>query len=94
MRRPIEYNGSMDQTPFIALLDEDGAKRFVNIRQIVMLEAIDQGISLAMSDGSRITVAGRGAAQVLKLIVSYSMAPDGTPLRGLINDSEGETGTE
>ena len=29
----------MDETPFIALMDDDGAKRFVNIRQIVMLEA-------------------------------------------------------
>jgi hypothetical protein len=84
----------MDETPFIALMDDDGAKRFVNIRQIVMLEAIDQSISLAMSDGSRITVAGRGAAQVLKLIVSYSMAPDGTPLRGLIHNSDGEAATE
>jgi hypothetical protein len=78
----------MDETPFIALMDDDGAKRFVNIRQIVMLEAIDHGISLAMSDGSKITVAGRGAAQVLKLIVNHSMAPDGTPLRGLIKDTD------
>jgi hypothetical protein len=78
----------MDETPFIALMDDDGAKRFVNIHQIVMLEAIDSGISLAMADGSKITVAGRGAAQVLKLIVNHSMAPDGTPLRGLINGSE------
>lgn len=78
----------MDETPFVALMDDDGPKRFVNLQQVVMLEAIDQGISLAMSDGSKITVAGRGAAQVFQLILDRSMAPDGTPLRDLIENNQ------
>ena len=78
----------MEDPLFVALMDEDGDRRFVNVREIVLLEMKDQGISLSLTDGSRVSVTGRGAVELFKFIASRSMAPDGTPLRELLQDDE------
>ena len=78
----------MEDPTFIALLDEDGEKRFVNLNHIVVLEAVDKGISLVLSDGSRISVTGRGAVELFKFIAQRSIAPDGTPLRDLLTEDD------
>ena len=82
----------MEDPAFVALMDEDGGRRFVNIRHIVLLEMKDQGISLSLTDGSRVSVTGRGAVELFKFIAARSVAPDGTPLRDLLQEGEGETG--
>jgi hypothetical protein len=80
------------QTPtFVALMDEEGGKRFVNLQHIVILEAQEKGISLGLSDGSRVSVTGRGAVELFKFIAERSIAPDGTPLAGLLNDDDSES---
>ena len=73
---------------FVALLDEEGGKRFVNLAHIVVLEAGQTGISLGLSDGSKVSVTGRGAVELFKFIAEHSVAPDGTPLRGLLNEND------
>jgi len=80
----------MEDPTFIALMDDDGDKRFVNLRHIVVLEAIDKGISLSLSDGSRVSVTGRGAVELFKFIAERSMAPDGTPLRDLLREDSAD----
>lgn len=78
----------MNDVVFVALLDDEGAKRFVNLRHIIVLEMIEHGIALGLSDGSRVSVTGRGAVELFKFIAERSIAPDGTPLRGLLNSDE------
>jgi hypothetical protein len=73
---------------FVALLDDEGGRRFVNLDHIVLLEAGQTGISLGLSDGSKVTVTGRGAVELFKFIAERSIAPDGTPLRGLLNEND------
>jgi hypothetical protein len=76
----------MEDPTFVAFIEEGGEKRFVNLRHIILLEATERGISLGLSDGSKVNVTGRGAVEIFKFIAERSMAPDGTPLRGLLND--------
>ena len=78
----------MEYPTFIALMDEEGGKRFVNLHHIVVLEAREKGISLGLSDGSRVSVTGRGAVELFKFIAERSIAPDGTPLAGLLSENE------
>ena len=73
---------------FVALIDDEGGKRFINLNHIVILEAVEKGISLGLSDGSKVSVTGRGAVELFKYIAERSIAPDGTPLRGLLSDSD------
>ena len=40
----------MEDPLFVALMDDEGEKRFINLRHIVVLEAVDKGIALTMSD--------------------------------------------
>lgn len=79
----------MEDPIFVALLDDEGEKRFVNLSHIVVLEAVDKGISLVLSDGSRVSVTGRGAVELFKFIAQRSIAPDGTPLRDLLTEDNG-----
>jgi hypothetical protein len=81
----------MEDPLFVALMDDEGEKRFINLRHIVVLEAVDKGIALTMSDGSRISVTGRGAVELFKLVAQSSIAPDGTPLRDLLAENGSET---
>ena len=81
----------MDHPTFVALMDEEGGKRFVNLAHIVVLEAKEKGISLGLSDGSHVSVTGRGAVELFKFIAERSIAPDGTPLAGLLNEGESES---
>lgn len=76
----------MEDPVFVALLEDEGEKRFINLRHIVLLEAVDKGIALTMSDGSRVSVTGRGAVELFKLVAQRSIAPDGTPLRDLLDE--------
>jgi hypothetical protein len=76
----------MEDPTFVAFIEEGGEKRFVNLRHIILLEANERGVSLSLSDGSKVSVTGRGALEIFKFIAERSMAPDGTPLRGLLND--------
>lgn len=80
----------MEDPIFIALLDEEGEKRFVNLSHIAVLEAVDKGISLVLSDGSRVSVTGRGAVELFKFIAQRSIAPDGTPLKNLLMEDDGQ----
>jgi len=79
-------NKAMEDPTFVALMDDGGEKRFINLRHIAVLEAVDKGIALTMSDGSRISVTGRGAVELFKLVAQLSIAPDGTPLRELLSE--------
>ena len=81
----------MEHPTFVALMDDEGGKRFVNLNHIVVLEAKDKGISLGLSDGSRVSVTGRGAVELFKFIAERSIAPDGTPLAGLLSESDSES---
>jgi hypothetical protein len=81
----------MEHPVFVALMEDEGGKRFVNLHHIVVLEAKDKGISLGLSDGSRVSVTGRGAVELFKFIAERSIAPDGTPLAGLLNENESDS---
>ena len=80
----------LEDPMFVAFIEEGGEKRFVNLRHIVLLEATERGITLGLSDGSRVNVTGRGAVEIFKFIAERSMAPDGTPLKGLLNNDGNE----
>lgn len=84
----------LDDPTFVALIDDDGGRRFINIRQIVLMEPADRGIALSLADGSRVTITGRAAVELFRYIATRSMAPDGTLLRGLLDDDESSGGVQ
>lgn len=74
----------MSDYDYLALIDDNGAQRFLNLLQIVWAEIHTDRVELHMSDGLCFTISGKGAAALTKLLAVRSISPDGSSVASFI----------